>query len=407
MKVTLVNALYYPHEYGGAERSVRVLAEALVRLGIDASVVTIRRSGEARNTTHNGVRVVRLDSRRRLPSPYADRRAPWLARKLWHLVDLYDPVMRRRMQNVLRDEAPDIVHTNNLQSFSISVWSAAATLGVPIVHTLRDYYLACARATRFRETSPCPTTCAECQLFCATRRRAAEQVESVVGNSSFILQKHLQIGFFSGANTRTQIPSACDLDIPELPAEQRSTPLIFGYLGRLESIKGIGELLTAFGERRDHTWRLVVAGNAQDAGPWQRQRSTLPAAQQIDIVGEVDAREFLARIDVLVVPSLWDEPLPRSILEAKAFGIPVLASNRGGIPEVVAHNQTGLLFDPATGGAFEAAIERLISEPSLLARLRQTARACRYDWSPAQSAAAYVDVYRATLKQRPAPSRAR
>lgn len=402
MKVVLVNALYYPHELGGAERSVRVLAEALVGQSIEAVVVTIRRRGESHTAIHNGVRIVRLDSRRWLPSPYADSTPPGLARKLWHLADIYDPAMRRRVQRLLQAEAPDLVHTNNLQSFSISVWHAARTLGLPVVHTLRDYYLACARATRFRDTRSCATTCTECKLFCATRRRAAVAIDAVVGNSRFILDEHVRLGFFSSVPTRTQIASACDLTIPASRSEPRSPLLTFGYLGRLEAIKGIGELINAFGRRSDNGWRLLIAGSASGGGErrWQEQLAELPAASQIELLGEVDASGFLSRLDVLVVPSLWDEPLPRSILEANAFGLPVLASNRGGIPEVVAHERTGLLFDPAAPGSLEAAIDRLISEPELLARLGADARARRADWSPARSATAYVEVYRATLARR-------
>jgi glycosyltransferase involved in cell wall biosynthesis len=86
--------------------------------------------------------------------------------------------------------------------------------------------------------------------------------------------------------------------------------------------------------------------------------------------GEERAGEVYASLDALVVPSTWYENTPFVVLEAFAAGVPVIASDLGGLSEVVRHEQDGLLFRAGDAAALRAAIERLAADPALRARLR-------------------------------------
>jgi glycosyltransferase involved in cell wall biosynthesis len=65
----------------------------------------------------------------------------------------------------------------------------------------------------------------------------------------------------------------------------------------------------------------------------------------MSFLGVVDINSFFPNIEYLIVPSLWNEPMGRVVLEANSFGIPVIGSNRGGIPEIINENETGYIFD--------------------------------------------------------------
>ncbi len=82
----------------------------------------------------------------------------------------------------------------------------------------------------------------------------------------------------------------------------------------------------------------------------------------------------LASLDVIVVPSVWLENAPFVVLEAALAGVPVVASDLGGMRESVRHGESGLLFPPGDAGALAAALQRLIDEPDLLPRLRSGLR---------------------------------
>lgn len=65
----------------------------------------------------------------------------------------------------------------------------------------------------------------------------------------------------------------------------------------------------------------------------------------MEFVGTVKIEKFLPQLNFLIVPSQWNEPFGRVVIEANSYGIPVIASNKGGIPEIVVPNVTGYVFE--------------------------------------------------------------
>ena len=122
-------------------------------------------------------------------------------------------------------------------------------------------------------------------------------------------------------------------------SHKSGTQLIIGYLGRIEVTKGIETLIDAAAALGDERCSLLIAGEGDPAYVDElRRRRSSPA---IAFLGKVDAAAFFARIHLLVVPSLWEEPLSRVIPEAYASGVTVVASRVGGMPEIVVEGQTG------------------------------------------------------------------
>jgi glycosyltransferase involved in cell wall biosynthesis len=89
--------------------------------------------------------------------------------------------------------------------------------------------------------------------------------------------------------------------------------------------------------------------------------------------GEEQASDVFAGMDALVVPSTWYENTPFVVLEAFAAGVPVLASDLGGLTEIVQDGVDGLLFRAGDAPSLQSAIERLCGEPGLYERLRPKA----------------------------------
>lgn len=390
MKVVVVNNLYPPNVRGGAERSVQLLAEALVRRGVEVTVVTT--SSKAVDATEvDGVKVVTLTGSN-LYWPFAGEPASPMRRKLWHLIDLYNPLVTGRLVQVIRQERAEIVHTNNLQAISVAAWRAAAMAGVPVLHTLRDYYLACARSNRYRDGSNCTRTCLECMPFCAVRRRLSAGLGGVVGTSRFILDRHLELGFFAGARVRRAIDNPSPRRDPGQGGDRR---IRFGYLGRLEPAKGVESLVAGFSERTDENWELVVAGTGppEFVDALTRRAAAAKQPQRIQFAGWTDAEAFLAQVDVVVVPSLWHEPFARSVIEAQARGLAVIASRRGGLTEMLDDGVEGLLFEPGEPHSLTQAVDRMLADPPLVRRMGEAAyeRARRYD--PDDIASQYAQAY--------------
>ena len=389
MRVLIINTLFPPHLFGGAERSVEELAHAVAALGVDVTTLSLEPSGQRREVTGE-IRSVYVPLRN-LYWPYGESQRPALLRKVWHAIDLYNPAMVRPVMAAIRAARPDVIHTNNLQGFSMSAWHAAARARTPVAHTLRDHYLSCARSTRFGGTDVCARTCASCVPFLLARRRASVRVGAVVGVSRHILEQHLGLGFFPAA-TLTRVIHRAPPPVADTAREApRDPPIRLGFLGRLDPIKGIELLIRAVRARRDARFELVVAGEGERE--FVASLQALADGAAVSFRGAVDGRRFLEDIDVLVVPSLWDEPSARVLLEAMAQAVPVIASRRGGSPELVEHGVSGLLFDPGQPASLDAALTRIAEEPELRAQLSRGALARAREAARAPLGRSYLELF--------------
>ncbi|MER3457617.1 MAG: glycosyl transferase family 1, partial [Chloroflexota bacterium] len=121
---------------------------------------------------------------------------------------------------------------------------------------------------------------------------------------------------------------------------------------------------------------------------------------RITFAGAYDNRrvaEVLAGLDVCVVPSIWYENLPTIILEAQAWGTPVVTANLGGMAEMVHHDVDGLLFRPGDADDLARQLQRLLDEPDLLPRLRANAPPVM---TLEEQMQALMEVYRAASGER-------
>jgi glycosyltransferase involved in cell wall biosynthesis len=215
MKVLFVNSRYAPHEFGGAERTVRTLAEAVVQSGNHASVVSLAHDGRARQGELNGVATHYV--------PLANVFAPWapgrrpsaVARATWHALDIYNPLMGARVGQILDREKPDLIQTSSLAGFSVSVWHEARRRRLPVVQMLHDYYLGCGNSTMFRSGRVCPRQCGRCRTFSSVRRRSSHIPVEVISLSHRTLDKLRGCGFFRPPVRATVIHGICKRITPD------------------------------------------------------------------------------------------------------------------------------------------------------------------------------------------------
>lgn len=405
MKVLLVNTLYHPHVVGGADRSVRFLAEELVEQGNTVSVVCLAPEPEERNECLQGVKVYYLRLRN-LYWPFGDNSRPKVLKSLWHLVDSYNPWMARDLGRVLDRENPDVVHTNNLTGFSAAVWQAVASRRLPLVHTLRDHSLLCSRSSMFtvrRAGSPlnCQEQCLRCRWLTRSRKMLSRHVHHVVGISRFLLERHCNTGYFAQAKKRSVIYNSFRAanrqdHATTLQARGAQGKLRLGYIGRLQPEKGVGRLLEIFDQERlgdDFSLAIAGAGPKRHVDGLKRQASN----HAVEFLGTTTQDEFFSKIDILVVPSLCHEGLSRAVIEAYAYGVPVVGSRRGGIPEIIDVGHTGFVFDPETPGNLASMLRRFVKDPGLRDRMREALLLKAKDFSTDRIAGQYLSVYESVM----------
>lgn len=176
------------------------------------------------------------------------------------------------------------------------------------------------------------------------------------------------------------------------------------FIGTLEARKNVGALLDAYSlllNRRRDVPALVLAGRATtSAHPWLERISRPPLTGRVRHVGYVDDKEHIyAGARLVVVPSR-DEGFGLPVLEAMAAGVPVVAANRGALPEVL--GGAGLLVNADDVDQFAAAIDRMLTDEAFAHRCASSglARAPLFSWSNA--AASLRRAYEAAIETRAA-----
>ncbi|MFC0213508.1 glycosyltransferase family 4 protein [Paenibacillus chartarius] len=370
MKIMLVNTLYHPNMIGGAEKSVQLLAEKVASEGHTPVVVSTTKQKDYTDIV-NGIKVYYLRFRN-LYWGIESGNKPALSKGIWHAIDIYNPLMKHKFNEILAAESPQIIHTNNLTGFSIVPWLCAKEQAIPVIHTLRDYSLMCVKGTMFTGEDNCSGRCKTCSMYTDFKKSYSNKglVQHLTGNSQFIVDLHKQEGYFRGISSSRIFNGA---ELRKLAPEPTSTDgrddkrrLKFLYMGRIEATKGVNLLLEAFQSLPEAD--LLLAGNINDAQiSAKKERGEYPS--NITFLGFVKPHDVLPQADAVIVPSLWHEPLPRVSLEAYSYGKPVIGSNRGGIPESIQDGVTGYIFDPAKPNHLLEILVDLIRNPEKLTRL--------------------------------------
>jgi glycosyltransferase involved in cell wall biosynthesis len=238
------------------------------------------------------------------------------------------------LEGAVARHEPDLVHTHNLQGIGTGVWEVCRRLGIPVVHTIHDYYLLCPRVTLTkRDGSPCRPSPLVCGFRTRRLARWAPAVSQVIGCSQYVLDLHAHL--FPTADFHVLRNPVEPPLLAQLPAP-RKQPSVLGYLGSLDRVKGVHLLLEAAPRLASLGFSLRLAGD----GRLREDVATVVEANRHvrwegPLFGE-EKRRFLADCDLGVVPSIWAEPggPTFTMVEWLAAHRPVLVSDRGGLGEV-------------------------------------------------------------------------
>jgi glycosyltransferase involved in cell wall biosynthesis len=356
MRILIINTLYAPFQVGGAEKSVGLLAESLVRSGDQVSVISLHTQKDDSVEERNGVRVYRLPLYNRYWPFDRKERGSLLERQLWHIADMFNRKAARRVGEILDKEKPDVVHTNNVLGFSVSVWNEVKKRKIRLVHTLRDYYLLCPRCTIFRNGVVCEERCAECKVMTVNRKPASRSVDAVVSNSAYVLEKHRKHGYFQGVPGSVVYNIAdTNMKIAPMRREPGDNTLVLGFIGKVEPEKGIEVVLEATRLLKNSNWRLRIAGSGLEA--YIADLKARFADPRIEWLGFTTARDFYSSIDVSLIASIWAEPLPRTLIETFAAGKSAICAESGGTPEIAMLGKVVETYSPRDTAALAAIID--------------------------------------------------
>jgi glycosyltransferase involved in cell wall biosynthesis len=406
MHVLLVNNIYPPIMAGGAELIVAWLGEELVVRGHRVTVVSTcgPEMQPYPTETRNGVTVVRFFPRN-VYWNFARQGQPSHRRALWHLRDAWNRDAGRKFRSILAATPPDLVHTHLLDGLSAAIWRCAKRAGVPVIHTAHDYHLLCPRAFLLtRDWRICDRPSLGCRVYRMWHLRTAVDVDLFVSPSQFLLDRHLQAGLPTRRSSvvRNGIPLPRNLLAARDAARRR---MRFVLLTRLTAEKGVRVVLRAFALLPDSLdFELVIAGRGPlEAEVWDAAAKD----KRLRFVGYVTGEAkhaLLASAHCLLIPSLWYENAPVAVIEAAGYGLAVIGSRIGGLPELVHHGRTGVLFEPGDAAGLATAMRGFLSGELVLPDLAAETKALAAAHTVERMADAYLGHYAFLLAARDALS---
>ncbi|MFA5935824.1 MAG: glycosyltransferase [Patescibacteria group bacterium] len=283
---------------------------------------------------------------------------------------------KRAMEEAIRDVKPDVIHLHNIyHHLSSSILSPIRKAGIPCVQTLHDLKLACPNYKMYTEGSPCerckggryleavkhrclssgflPNMLAAAEMgFTKVKQSYERTVHTFICPSDFMAEKMIEWGEPASKFTVVHSP------VPSMDARAVRGGGYLLSVGRLSPEKGYEQLVHAARSAPDVTIKIAGTGPEED-----RLRSYIDAHRMtnVELVGFKrgnDLVELYRNAEAYIACPIGYENLPLAVLDALGYGLPVLATRIGGLPEMVKDGESGFLVARGDTDAWHATLKR-------------------------------------------------
>lgn len=368
MKICLINNLYKPQGIGGAEKAVENIAKALVDLGHEVVVVAVG-VGTFQQVNDNGYKIIYLENKfayHRLDGV----KQTFFKKLLWHSQNIFSSAQAQQINKLFSDWQPQIVWTHNLSGLGWQVVNLIKKYKIIHWHELHDFQLIDPQGSYFRSNQIIFFLLQPFYfIYGLLAKIIFNKVDLVVGPSKFIVNFFVSRGFFKTARIQVQANPLGDNFYQRVSLINVSQPLKCLYIGQVEKHKGLDLLIEVFNDLQAYDIVLTVVGDG----------NYLPMAQvknknnKVRFLGYKDSNQVKTEIlasHLVLLPSICIENSPTVIAEAICLGRPVLASNVGGVPEMVTDNLNGWLLRAGDFRAWLDKLKNISDQPEQLLKLQ-------------------------------------
>lgn len=378
MRILVISNFYPPHFIGGYEIGCMDIVEALRSRGHDVRVLTSTYGVGRREHTGHVYRWLETDLALKINGAAAS--LPKIIKK--------ELINRRALSRVCQGFTPEMVYVWNATHISISLALQAQKMGLAVSYFISDHWL-----TRWESDALFSLKQRAPQRL--YRRLAWRPLVALLHASGMLPRDALDLSrvqfashFLKQAALEAGRPVAdaevvhWGIELERFPFNEtvnNSRRLL--YVGQITSHKGIHtaiEALKKVVERSSHrSTTLTVVGGPDYDNRIHRLVASLGLEDHVRFTGLIP-RERLPAIyrehEVLLFPSVWDEPFSITLLEAMSCGLAVIGTNTGGSPEILEDERNALIFPKEDAEACAAQITRMVEDPELFERIRRAAR---------------------------------
>ncbi len=342
MKICLINNLFTPDKKGGVETIVEIIANELKKQGHDIFVVC---AGNQKNKTIedeiNKIKVYRVGWDKYFAFQDIDHQN-FLLRFLYRIHQLNNKYSAKIIKGILNKEKPELVLSHNTLGLGYNIIKEVNKTNIKHINTIHDVQLIIPSGKLMVNQIINRTE----KIYAFFTKIIFKNCSYIISPSQALLDFYIKRGFFPNAKTKIipnpLIPIKETLTKKQKPSEK----LKLLYIGQLERHKGVMNLIKTFRLLNQEKFSLTVAGRGSLSEQIKNIENILSNFKFFGEYNNQERTELLKQHDLIIVPSLCFENAPMVILEAWQSGIPVLASNFGGISELIEENKNGWLFNP-------------------------------------------------------------
>jgi glycosyltransferase involved in cell wall biosynthesis len=408
MRFCMVTTFYPPYSFGGDAMYIYRLTNELARKGHCVDVVhcedayaLLRNNQElGEYPNHPNVTV------HRLKSP-----AGWLSPLLTQQTGV--PFLKRqKIKNLLEENQYDVIHYHNMSLIGITALQYGSAVKL---YTMHEHWLVCPMHVlwKFNREVCTKQSCTLCclqgkrppQLWRHTSllERMVRHVDCFISPSRFTLNKHHELGLDVPIRhvpyflPRVKEPAGQ----VEMEAPATSERPYFLFVGRLEKIKGVQNLIPVFKDRKNYD--LLIAGEGEYQDELRNQAGDSPNIKFLGKLSQAKLRRLYRDAVAVIVPSICYETFGIIIIEAFAVKTPVIVNNLGALPEVVQDSNGGLIYD--NRDELVQAIQRLAEDRGLRDEFgRRGYEAYSKYWTEEAHLKQYLDLINEMQERRRQPS---
>lgn len=384
MKVLMVNKFLFPN--GGSETYIFEIGKQLQKLGHEVQYFGMEHEGRI---VGNHAESYTSDM---------NFHSGGISKLLYPFKIIYSKEARKKIRRVLNDFQPNVVHLNNFNFqitpsviYEIRKWEKTAGKKVPIIFTAHDYQWVCPNhMMMIPSTGELCFQCEGAKFGQCTKNRCIHnsKAKSLIGTLEAKLYHSLQTygkvdaiicpSRFMAEKLETNPLLAEKLIIlynflgkTNVPSCEKKDYVL--YFGRYSEEKGVRTLLQVCAELKDIPF--YFAGS----GPLKEELKKCSNIKELGFLKGEELQKIISEARFVIFPSEWYENCPFSVMEAQEYGTPLIASNIGGVPELMKDQVTGELFEAGNVTQLKGKVERLWQDKELCRQYSENCRSIQFD----------------------------
>lgn len=354
MKIAVINSLYRPYNRGGAEIVVEKQVEELSAQNQKVIIITTK-PRDNKKTEEKGIYKI---SPINIFSYYSLNKHNFILRFIWWCFDVFNLDSYFKVGKILKQEKPDLIIAHNLAGFGFLLPVLFRRLKIKYIQVMHDVSLVFPSGLLiYGKEHGWQKKCLILKVWRIIARKIFGSPEEIIFPSEWLKNFYEEWQFFK--NSKKIVRRNFIIEKKNIIKEKTKGKLKLLYVGQIEKHKGIFFLLETLSKLKIENYKLQIVGAGSRDLELKKKIKNNENIKYFGWKNQSELNKYFEWTDYTIVPSLCYENSPTVIFESLQNNTPVIASDLGGIPELVEDKKNGYLFEPGNKEGLGKILQKL------------------------------------------------